>query len=61
MDTPRQRPKRAKSLIVLVLLALASGMVLTSCFVGVRHEGCWHEGWRGPAGYWHPGHWGPCR
>jgi hypothetical protein len=61
VEARKSRSRRAIRGLALVLLVLGSGLVLNSCFVGVRHEGCWHEGWRGPEGYWHPGHWGPCR
>ncbi|HXB97925.1 MAG TPA: hypothetical protein VNZ54_07720 [bacterium] len=61
MQSKQPRSKRTASLWVLILLLFTSALVVNSCFVGVRHEGCWHEGWRGPEGYWHPGHWGPCR
>ena len=61
MEPTHPRSKRTLRFLAVVLRALAAGSVLSGCFVGVRHEGCWHEGWRGPYGAWHPGHWGPCR
>jgi hypothetical protein len=61
METKRWWSKRRARLLALACLLAAGGLCLNSCFVGVRHEGCWHEGWRGPYGAWHPGHWGPCR
>lgn len=58
----------------LAALALSGSVLLGGCYVApiaparvsgaviVRPEGggCWHRGWRGPGGWWHPGHWGVC-
>ncbi len=58
----------------LATLAIAASLLLGGCYVApiaparvsgavvVRPEGggCWHQGWRGPYGEWHPGHRGVC-
>lgn len=58
----------------LAALALSGSVLLGGCYVApiaparvsgaviVRPEGggCWHRGWRGPGGWWRPGHWGVC-
>ncbi len=45
--------------------ALAFAPLMTGCVVRVAGPPpapvhCWHPGWRGPDGFWHRGHWGPC-
>lgn len=64
---------RLHSRLPMAALAMAATLLLGGCYVApiaparvsgavvVRPEGgCWHQGWRGPYGEWHPGHRGVC-
>ena len=76
MTAPTKRAARQPRLarLPLAALGLSASLLLGGCYVApiaparvsgavvVRPEGggCWHHGWRGPYGAWHPGHWGVC-
>jgi hypothetical protein len=62
MEVPSEESKNSKNgrrWLVVALLLMAGAALVSGCYWSHRGR-CWHEGWRGPEGGWHPGYWGRC-